>query len=181
MFCGEDETIAHLFYECKHAKSIWSEVIDEWKSRVCLVDAVPSVPGALLPSMLKFWSLAVHPSKAIIYSKQWAILQGVVTYHIWRARCTALYKKLAPPEPLSQLAPIWKHFDWTLEAHASSLQDLESWWNYRLLFCPPKAARRIHLNIMNIKKEIAIQHDFCHASADKTHLVIFRASGPVGS
>jgi hypothetical protein len=160
IFCGEEETISHLFHECPFAMYIWQDVINKWNERCCkvLVGLEDSSMPLLSPSIHDFWDLVMLPNKDLHFPEQWSVLQGIVTYHIWRTRCTSLYESVTPPDPKYLSRNIWKHFDWTLEAHISSLEDLKEWWVYK--FRDNVFPKEVIENLSELNKAVKTEHLF---------------------
>ena len=96
-------------------------------------------------------------------------------YHIWRVRCTAYYDAVAPPDPMKVIAPIWRHFEWTIEAEAKVVLDWHNWWtkrfNERLM---PNKLQGLMKDIIKHSETLArfIQDDAGHPLGDFTSGVL---------
>jgi hypothetical protein len=137
VFSGEEETIEHLFFECKFAEAIWDEVYRDWLKMIQYASFELKLPTPVVTPRRNFWNTVFRGGKNISFQNQWTIVQGIVTYHIWRTRCAAHYNNKLPPPPKLEVPFIWQHVFLTLQAEAEALRDIKWWWIKRSLAMNP--------------------------------------------
>ena len=57
-------------------------------------------------------------------------LNDIVTYHIWKDRCNALYKGDSTP-PMVVANEVWTEFTHTIMARVNHIKSKANWWRYR--------------------------------------------------
>jgi hypothetical protein len=85
LFCYKDETIMHLFFECRFARVVWS--IIQAASGLCQPYSVPNIFGTWLSGISKdLKSLALLGTTATVWS-------------IWLYHHDSVFEKKTPSSP----------------------------------------------------------------------------------
>ncbi len=130
--CGEEESIEHLFFDCTYASTIWREVIAGWMARAKITVHGSNSDLAIIGPGWGFWNTVCFPRPNADLPKVWTVIQGVTAYHIWRSRCTKVFRGKVPPPPEVEVPQIWQHVSLTIAAEIDALEDTKIWWLARM-------------------------------------------------
>lgn len=85
-WCGEDETVRHLFWECPFAKNVWG-LLGHWLNVLCKEE--------LTYESIMYGFLKVNWGRG---GKCWWIMINCVKDALWRARNICVFKRYEIPE-----------------------------------------------------------------------------------